>query len=482
MIEPAAAGEEELRRWLTLLRRPDQLAAAGAGELLKRHRRTPSSSPLETGRMAADLLLQSIERLRPQEAASRDQQLPYLVLKTCFVDGRKLTRAAMELGMSERQLTRERTRAIGLLRAELELTEAAESGYLPELIPAIGDFVARPAVARLLQQQAEAQRLVHVHGPPGIGKTALVAELAAETTRRRPVLWLRFRQDVNDSLGALLYELGEYLRAEGSPRLAGYLADALPAIDFGVATRMALQGLSDRPRLCVLDDFHVVADVAGIRGLIDELTGRVRDLQVITTSRYREGAPPLGGDVPVPPFSQAETAQLLTQLGAGPDEATAAAVQRWTGGIPHLIKLAAAWIKTADADEIDRGMDVLNDQEEVQEFLLSYITELLDSDDRDILEAASIFQERFTDDALAHVAARTRGEVQDASRRLVRVYIATRGRDGNCSFFHTSVRDFVYARLAPARRGQLHERAARWYGDQGRPDQARHHARLGGPG
>lgn len=103
------------------------------------------------------------------------------------------------------------------------------------------------------------------------------------------------------------------------------------------------------------------------------------------------------------------------------------------------------------------------------------ITELIGPEDQNILNAASVFRDRFTDDALASVARRTRGEIQDASMRLVRTYLATRSRRGDVAFFHRSVRDYVYARIEPRHRSELHRRAALWYERNDDVDEAEHH-------
>lgn len=472
--------EAQLRRWLGLLHRPDRLARPELVELLRAHGRLPANaSAVATGRAAADLLVDVIERLRPPDGAGRDQQLPYLVLRTCFVDGAKLFQAAGRIGISERQLSRERSRAIGLLKAELESPAAqADRPYRPEPIPAILEFLERPGLSRTLRETLEAHGLVNVHGPPGSGKTALVAELAAETATRTSVLWYRFRSGVNDSPAALLFELGEYLHSRGRTKLSSYLAESLPKLDATVATRLALVELDGASHLIVLDDFHLVEGDQTIAGLIDEVAARLPELRAIAISRHRDAGPRRSGSFAVPPFTRAETRALLTQLHVDASIQMAETIHEWTGGIPHLIKLAASWLKTASPEEVGDVTASLNGLAEVQAFLLESITELIDPDDRAILEAASVFRDRFADDALAYVASRSRGEVQDASIRLVRLYIATRSRDGDCSFFHTSVRDYVYDRLDPERRATLHRRAAQWYERQGNGGEVAYHRSL----
>lgn len=396
-----------------------------------------------------------------------------MVLKTCFVDGAKLFQAATRLGLSERQLTRERARAVALLKAELE-APLRTSTYRPEPIPTIRGFLARPGQSRSLQDLLESHAHANVFGPMGAGKTSLVAELASDVAASIPVIWYRIRPQVNASLTAMLFEFGERLRQEAEPDLSNFLADSLPALDTSLATRVALRSLGVGPLMIVLDDFHFAADDPAITGFIDEMVARLPQLRVTTISRYRYPGNS-GQSFEVPPFTRSETSQLLIHLGVECQPAMVKTIHTWTGGNPHLIKFAASWLKTASAEEISRGVASLNEQAEVRSFLLSYITQLLGPDERTILQAASIFRDRFSDDGLAFVSGRTRGEIVDASMRLSRLYIATRSKEGDTAFFHTSVRDYIYGGITPLDRSQLHDRAAAWYQRSDRPDEAEYH-------
>lgn len=392
----------------------------------------------------------------------------------CFVDGAKLFQAAGRLGLSERQLTRERSRAIALLKAELESGVTTRS-YRPEPIPAIGGFLERPAPTRALKAALERSRHADVTGAPGIGKTSLVAALASEAQLSSSVYWHKFRPGINDSLGSVLFDLGEYAAAEGVFDLAQYMDKALPAPDVALATRLALRVLDGHPRLLVFDDCHAVRDPASVLGLVDELAARLPSIRVVTVGRRRSerGA----GAFELSPLSRSETQELLSRLKVSCDTSMVRKLHTWTHGNPHLVKLAASWLTSATDDEVARGVAALNERADVQTFLLSNVTELLDSDDRALLEAASIFRDRFWDEALAYVARRTRGAVMDAGIRLVRAYVATRSLDGEGAFFHASVKEYVYERLDPVRRAALHRRAAEWYDGQGNEREAEHHRR-----
>lgn len=474
-IAPSDPSEAKIRRWLTLLGQPDRLVDDDLERLLRLHNRMPTTqSQLDIGKAAADLLKEKIERLRPPEGSGRAEQLPHLVLEMCFIDGAKLFQAAGRLGLSERQLSRERGRAISLLKAEL-FASAPTHAYRAEPIPAIRGFLPRPGQERKVTDALESHHLVRLSGPPGIGKSTLVARLATQHKEHAPVMWYRFRLGINVGLNALLYDLGEYLYSLGEVELASYMQSALPSPEPSLATRLAMKGLDSGPHLLILDDFHLVEEDLPVSGFIEELVARLPQLRIITVGRHRFARMNVGTSIEIAPFTRAETKEFLGRLKVECSPQMARTIHQWTEGNTHLIKLAASWLKTASSDDVSKGVASLNDWTEVQDFLLNYVTDLLDSDDRALLEAASIFRERFSDDALAYVAERTRGAVMDASLRLVRSYVATRSLEGDSALFHGTVRDYIYARLEPEKKSELHERAATWYRRNRDLGEADHH-------
>lgn len=475
--------DTDLRRWLTLLRRPDRLGGTELAGLLRERGVVPANaSDVAAGEATLRFVRDTIERMRPADGAPRDQQLPHLVLKTCFVDGVKLFQAANRLGMSERQLSRERAWAIGLLRTEIEAhlgaPQPGAGTYRPEPIPVIGDYLPRPRVTEELQAAVASRRLVVVAGPPGIGKTSLVAELASAAADEARVLWYRLRTGVNDSLEALLYELGELLASEGEPRLKEFVDRSLPSLETGLAARLAVRGLDGADRLLVLDDYHLVESDAAIGGFVDDAVARLPRLRVVLISRHQDVGVGSAAGFDVPVFSRAETRALLAHLGLDASKPTVDALHSWTNGVPQLVNLAAAWLKTATPSEVAAGLTEFSSRAQVQAFLLGTITELLDADDRAILDAASVFRAKFSDDAVAAVARVSRGAVLDAALRLVRGHVATRSRGGDTAFFHASVREYVYDRLSPEQRATLHARAAAWFDAHRQPDEAEHHDAL----
>jgi len=476
----STGGEDDVRRWLDLLHQPDLLAQTNILDVLHGlGRLTPDKIGLDASRDAVSLLIDSIERLRPVRTAKREETLPYQVLHTCFVSGVKHAKAAEQLGMSSRSLTRWRVRAIKLLASELlQPMMPAAGAYRPSPIPAILDFQPRPAVATRLRQGLATDHYVHVHGPKGIGKTCLVAELAVELQAATPVLWYRFRTGLSDSAGTLLFEIAEYMRSRGRNQAAAAFARSAPVIDVGPASRLVLRDLSEAPLLLVLDDYHLGESDPAISGFLDDAVPRLPDLRVITIGRHSNPPGGVGVSCAIPPMSRVETERLLVLAGVRGDPVMIDSIRRWTAGIPQLIKLAGTWLSTANPSEVTKGLKAFTEREEVQNFLVGSIAELMDTSDRAVLDAASVFRAHFNDSALAYVADSSIGAVGDTSARLVRTHVAARSRAGDVAFFHTSIREYFYKRLDPAQRARLHRRAEDWYQRHGNLNEARYHERT----
>lgn len=69
---------------------------------------------------ARDFLREVVERLKPRDGAPEHVWRPYRVLVLMHLEGHSHFTAARLLGLSSRQLSRERAKAIRLLRRELE--------------------------------------------------------------------------------------------------------------------------------------------------------------------------------------------------------------------------------------------------------------------------------------------------------------------------------------------------------------------------
>jgi hypothetical protein len=480
------------RRWLNLLEHPDRLGQdAVLRQVLGALGRLPAQpTPLLVGRAGVQLLVEVAVALGAERPAGPRDAFAQQVLRTWVLDRLKLDTAARRLGISTRQLTRERARVLSRVTSAL-LEMVADSraagpaehiavdvadrpAYPLEPIPEISGFVPRPELAAALTEAIGVTRAVHVHGGAGMGKTSLVAQVVAHLKPARPVIWYRFRPGVNDSLPAIVFELAHHLRHHGRPRTADALeSPATP--DATLLSRLVLQDLSGHPLVAVFDDAQLAEDHSAIRAFLEDLATRLEAITIVTVSRHEEPRPSPAVKLEVMPLDRRGAGQLLNALGSTADKSTVDKVFAWTGGSPHLIRLADSWLRIATEEEVAEGLAGFTRLDDVQAYLLDTLTAVIDSRDRDILDAASTFRTLFTDGLLSAVSGHPLAAVRDTSRHLVRSRIATRSRIG-VAFVHESIRDYVYARLTDERRAEFHRRAAKWYADNGDAAESAFHA------
>lgn len=327
---------DELRAYLSNLHRPDRLDTPQIRSLLRSHGRFPSpTTPTAVGAAAAALFRDKIAALKQPADATWEQRLPHSVLEMCFARGFKNFQAAQELGISERQLSRERTRTLSLLAAELAPPTAAASA---DSIPSIEGHLDRGTLLRQLAQAVAEHRFVAVVGTPGAGKTSIVAALS-RLVRTDQVWWLRIRPGLNDCLESFLIELGHVLAREGEARLLDYLLAALPRPNLGTATRLTLDAIAQMPRLIVLDDFHDAGKARPIRDFLEEAVVRTEQTSVVVIGRTVAGR----AFVTVPPLSRAEVGQMMTARAGDSAGNAVGAIHSLTGGEVGLVAAAASW-------------------------------------------------------------------------------------------------------------------------------------------
>ncbi|MBT3929456.1 MAG: AAA family ATPase [Rhodospirillaceae bacterium] len=344
-------------------------------------------------------------------------------------------------------------------------------------------------------QRSRQGQIFILRGEAGIGKTRLAEELASRAraadipVHRAAVLDFGAgtgADAIRDLVASLLDlpageeradALNDQLQTGELPQsLAPYLLEvlALPQTSetrpifaaetpegrhhgIGEAIAVATEHAAKAPILLIVEDAHW-AD-ADVRERLATLATRIAELPVllIVTTRIEND-----------PFDAAWRAGVrgtsIVTSDLGPlDEADAAAL---TGALADLDdKVRADCIARADGNPLflehlaraagESGTDTLPDS--VQSIVLAQVDQL-PANERELLQAASAFGQRFTVGGVAALLGRTVADVETiAARGLVR-------RDGEAwRFAHALVRDGIYESLLSTRAQDLHLAAAGWY-------------------
>jgi predicted ATPase/class 3 adenylate cyclase len=262
----------------------------------------------------------------------------------------------------------------------------------------------RQAELATVQELLNAERLVTVVGPGGVGKTHLALRLTEDFDGPVVVVPLSPVTDLNGALAALAHALD--LRST-----TGDLLDD------------CLRLLQREERTLVIDNCEHVLDAA--RDLVAALVAGCPRLRVLTTSRERLGLPvecvfrlaPL----PVPPADGAGDVVAVSSVslfidrarrvrpdfapGAG-HLATIADIVRRLDGLPLAIELAAGRLAVLGVDDLaarlDRALDLLEGGRSAGESrhrtlraAVEWSYELLDEAERRVFRHLSVFPDGF---------------------------------------------------------------------------------------
>jgi DNA-binding CsgD family transcriptional regulator/tetratricopeptide (TPR) repeat protein len=349
-------------------------------------------------------------------------------------------------------------------------------------------------------------RLVVVEGPPGIGKTRLLATaraLAADAGLE--ALWGRggeFEHEFPYGVARQLFEpvLGRLAAAErdellsGAAGLAGPLFDPLrggadAGADGSFATAHGLYWLlvnlsARRPVLVAVDDLHWV-DPPTLRFLA-YLQRRLEGLPVVLLVGVRPGEAASGDPPPAAviddpgrvllrprPLTPAATARYVgATLEHDPDDEFAEACHRASGGNPLLLRELLIALRAEgvppDAAHAPRVQPLGS---EALATMVRLRLAKLGAHATGLARAAAVLGDGVPILSAARLSGLAGEAADEATEKLVRADVLRRG--GVCealeredpipglTFVHPVVRSAVYADLAPAARARLHADAAR---------------------
>jgi class 3 adenylate cyclase/tetratricopeptide (TPR) repeat protein len=363
---------------------------------------------------------------------------------------------------------------------------------------------------------ADSPRMIMVVGEPGLGKSRIVAELAASTEGSPDTItWLQGRC-LPYGEGVTFWALAEILKThagilESDPLdLATSKLDAvLPEGDARLWLRqrllplLGIEGASDAdreelftawrrflehvaeqdPTVLVFEDLHW-ADEAML-GFLEHLADRAEGvpLLIVGTARpeFLDRHPGLSGTlrdtkrISLAPLTEDETARLVSALletTVLPAELQQPILDR-AGGNPlyaeefvRLLKDKDLLIEKGASWELREGAEVpLPDSVQA---LIAARLDMLSADTKSMLADAAVVGRVFWAGAVSEIGDRDPGDVIEVLRELSRKDLVRPIRRSSIegeveyAFWHVLVRDVAYRQLPRAMRAARHAAAARW--------------------
>ncbi|MHB8718478.1 MAG: hypothetical protein ACYDAC_06265 [Candidatus Dormibacteria bacterium] len=420
----------------------------------------------------------AVSRVRRSSRDARRGELLHLLA----FEGLERHAAADRLFLSERQFYRVRQEAAAELAEELTALwrgrhgTAARAGgprTAREQLPLAASFVGRRAELEEAAQQLRHHGILLLGGPPGIGKTALAAQVVAIESNRFSTAWHRFRRGLSDSPASVLLSLAGALTTSGDDRLERHMAQAQGrGLWLHSAVDLAKRCLGETPWLLWFDDTDVIVENEPVCGLLQLLFEECADVRVLLTGRAELWRLRDVRSLLLSGLCREDVVGLIGSLGVADLGDTA--IDRLidaTGGSPQLLRLAANVL--AHAPRPDVTVAALVDEPDVSGFLLHHVFSRLREDEVGILGGASLLRSAVTAGFLARAFGDLSDSVPDALVRLSQQFLLA-GAEGGLRL-HSSLRQFCQHQLSQERRNDLHRHLAAAYASDGNVLEAAYH-------
>jgi LuxR family maltose regulon positive regulatory protein len=321
---------------------------------------------------------------------------------------------------------------------------------------------------------------------PGAGKSAMLGAWVSERTHRGPLGWLSLDPVDRDRRRFWRGVLEALVRGGAPEPIASLAMHPAASIDLIVPELVnALEDLEE-PVVLVLDDLHEVGDGAAIADLDRLLRHPPPALRIVAATRVdpplRLGRMRIAGELTDIrerdlAFTEAETAALLDAAGIELAAAEISLLWQRTEGWAAGLRMAALTLRT-HPDPSRFVAAFAGDDAAMADYLLAEVLAQQPDELVDFLLRTSIVDIVSGDLADALTA---RADSDHVLARLEREHalVAALGDDRPWHRYHPLLRELLRSELRfrhPAEVGPLHERAARWYVDAGRPAEALRHA------
>jgi class 3 adenylate cyclase/tetratricopeptide (TPR) repeat protein len=421
-----------------------------------------------------------------QTYRATEQRIEYRELEPVEAKGKAQPVSAWEVVAARARIAVDRVHGAALVgrRRELDLLENA--------------------LDRILQERSS--QLVTLVGVPGIGKSRLVFELYESIERRPDLISWRHGRCLPYGDGVTFWALGEMVKAqvgilegdeaaEADQKLKTAVSD--PWVESHLRPLVGLSGgaeggddardeafaawrrffeelAEDRPLVLVFEDLHWADD--HLLDFVDHLVEWASGVPLLVVCTARPELlgrrPDWGGGKPnslaisLSSLSDEDTARLLADLlGAVLPSETQVELLARAGGNPLYAEEFARMLR-------DRGR--IGELPETVQGLIAARLDLLEREQKSLLQDAAVIGKRFWIGALGALAGAERAGLESGLHALERREFVRRERsssvvdDSEYAFRHLLVRDVAYGQIPRAERAEKHLRAARWIERLGR--------------
>jgi tetratricopeptide (TPR) repeat protein len=353
----------------------------------------------------------------------------------------------------------------------------------PSSIPEFPFFFGRNTEIERLSQVLDEHHFAAINGLPGIGKTALAAQLAHQRAPAGKTYWFSFTKA--DSVDALLFNFAGFFAWHGKPGLWNLMqrlrlmGGEIPTIEeiFGYWVKLT----EDEDYLLCWDAIHHVADDPRLEKLLNKLKDAANNirLSLLVTSNSHLNSIPTSQEIILSGLGLADSRKILAPIDTFIPREALETLHAKTGGNPQFLLMAKDTLLQGYKPEVlIQGLVTTGS---VEGFLIERIEETLDDDEKAVMQGLAVLS-GYPSRREALEAILEDYDFRAALWRLVSRYLVTVHHEWEFTLSEI-LKEFFYQSIPPKKRLTMHSKAADYYQIQegGIPLAAFHHRHAGQP-
>jgi serine/threonine protein kinase/tetratricopeptide (TPR) repeat protein len=351
----------------------------------------------------------------------------------------------------------------------LPTSQPASLGTLPEpnYPPEIPRFAGRKTELAYFTDKLAGAHLAVITGPPGVGKTALMATLARQTAAPAQTFWHTCQAETG--VEAIIWQLAVFLAKQGQVELwqmwqsAQQIGGQLPSpylLGHYLGHLLSGQGY-----LLCFDDFHLLEEddqVAQFLARLNDLA-RAGQLSLLITSQGKPRFVSTANFEPLAGLSAADIQTFLTRRKLSLPNELVAQLHTLTGGNAQLLTLASYSLQRA-SDPV-QWMAQVAEADDLERHLLLEVHHRLTEFEQEVMLAAAILPgDGAATGAIAAILAND--QLEQTLSQLSQAHLLLAGSDKtNRSFIQSALVRAFYEELLgqDERRQEWYLRAAKFY-------------------
>lgn len=358
-----------------------------------------------------------------------------------------------------------------------------------EPIPTTRGFIDRKEELKQHRKSLEKRHFTIIEGMPGIGKTWLGSRLVSRR-RSSSILWITFRDALNTSIDAVLWEFARFFLVNGNDQLWKLLVTETQhetPYPINVKVNILLHSLRDgRSAIVCMDNYQLVLNQPEIHSLFTDMISRVQSdkgfgkIYLVIMTRESPTLSSVTDFTALEGLKPSECKTILEGLGIRLQAASLKSLLSKTEGNPQLIRLFSSWFTSKPIRpkaEIAQFIARMPGYHLISRYLINNIFHTLSPEEERVVKVVAILRMPQPASFIMQLAELTGYPIL---KNLTARHIIRYSGDSDSYDMHTLVREATTSLTPADTRKELHNKAANLYIDVGLGVEAAYHFLVAG--